>query len=92
MHWLARKGLGRCLLICRYCCGGSPFADPQACLPAVLHWRFNPQTAFPHWLRCVTLIHTAVRVPGPTGHVGDSVSDPRPVETFEGDAVIERVS
>jgi hypothetical protein len=31
---LARgKGLGRCLLISRHCCGGSPFADPQACLP-----------------------------------------------------------
>jgi hypothetical protein len=65
-----------------------PVGDPEACLPAVLHWRFNPQTAFPHWLRRVKLIHTAVRA----GHVGDSVSDPRPMETFEGDAVIERVS
>ncbi|MCW2688922.1 MAG: hypothetical protein JWR37_3812, partial [Mycobacterium sp.] len=38
-----------------------PVGDPEACLPAVLHWRFNPQTAFPHWLRRVKLIHTAVR-------------------------------
>jgi hypothetical protein len=69
-----------------------PVADPEACPPAVRHWHVNPQTAFPHWLRRVKLIHTAVGVPGPAGHVGDSVSNPRPVETLEGDAIIERVS
>jgi hypothetical protein len=34
---------------------------------------------------------TAIRVPGPDGQVGDSVSEVRPVETFEGDAVIKGV-
>ena len=34
---------------------------------------------------------TAIRVPGPDGQVGDSVSEVRPVETFDGEAVIEGV-
>jgi hypothetical protein len=90
MHWLGGRGWempADLSLLPR----AQPVGDPEACLPAVLHWHFNPQTAFPHWLGRVNLIHTAVRVPGPAGHVGDSVSNPRPVETFEGDAVIERV-
>lgn len=33
----------------------------------------------------------ATRMPGPVGHVGDSVSAVRPVATFEGEAVIEGV-
>jgi phenylacetate-coenzyme A ligase PaaK-like adenylate-forming protein len=34
---------------------------------------------------------TAIRVPGPDGQVGDSVSEVKPVETFGGQAVIEGV-
>jgi phenylacetate-coenzyme A ligase PaaK-like adenylate-forming protein len=34
---------------------------------------------------------TAIRVPGPDGQVGDSVSEVMPVETFDGEAVIEGV-
>jgi hypothetical protein len=34
---------------------------------------------------------TAVRVAGPSGHVGDSVSAPQPVETFDGRPVIEGI-
>lgn len=34
---------------------------------------------------------TAIRVPGPDGQVGDSISEVRPVETFDGEAVIEGV-
>lgn len=34
---------------------------------------------------------TAIRVAGPAGQVGDSVSDVRHVETFEDQAVIEMV-
>jgi hypothetical protein len=34
---------------------------------------------------------TAIRVPGPAGQVGDSVSAVRRVETFEDQAVIEMV-
>lgn len=34
---------------------------------------------------------TAIRVPAPEGHVGDSVSAPQPVETFGGEAVIEGI-
>jgi phenylacetate-coenzyme A ligase PaaK-like adenylate-forming protein len=34
---------------------------------------------------------TAIRVPGPDGQVGDSVSEIKPVETFGGQAVIEGV-
>jgi phenylacetate-coenzyme A ligase PaaK-like adenylate-forming protein len=34
---------------------------------------------------------TAIRVRGPEGQVGDSVSEVRPVETFDGEAVIEGV-
>lgn len=34
---------------------------------------------------------SAVRIPGPDGQVGDSVSDVKPVATFEGDVVIEGV-
>src|SRR5258705_1344152 len=34
---------------------------------------------------------TAIRVPGPDGQVGDSVSEVKPVETFGGEAVIEGV-
>jgi phenylacetate-coenzyme A ligase PaaK-like adenylate-forming protein len=34
---------------------------------------------------------TAIRVPGPEGQVGDSVSEVGPVETFDGEAVIEGV-
>jgi hypothetical protein len=34
---------------------------------------------------------TAIRVPGPQGQVGDSVSEVQPVETFDGEAVIEGV-
>jgi hypothetical protein len=34
---------------------------------------------------------TAIRVAGPEGQVGDSVSDVKPVETFGGAAVIEGV-
>jgi hypothetical protein len=33
----------------------------------------------------------AIRMPGPAGHVSDSVSAVRPVSTFEGEAVIEGV-
>lgn len=34
---------------------------------------------------------SAIRMPGPAGQVGDSVSEVRPVTTFEGQAVIEGV-
>jgi acyl-CoA synthetase (AMP-forming)/AMP-acid ligase II len=34
---------------------------------------------------------TAIRVPGPDGQVGDSLSEVKPVETFGGEAVIEGV-
>ena len=34
---------------------------------------------------------TAIRVPAPSGQVGDSMSQVRPVETFDGEAVIEGV-
>ena len=34
---------------------------------------------------------TAIRVPGPHGQIGDSVSEVKPVETFGGEAVIEGV-
>ncbi|MCW2654237.1 MAG: phenazine antibiotic biosynthesis protein, partial [Mycobacterium sp.] len=34
---------------------------------------------------------TAIRVPGPDGQVGDSVSEVKPVQTFGGQAVIEGV-
>ncbi|MCM3886695.1 phenazine antibiotic biosynthesis protein [Frankia sp. R82] len=34
---------------------------------------------------------TAIRVPGPPGQIGDSVSAPKPVETFGGEAVIEGI-
>jgi phenylacetate-coenzyme A ligase PaaK-like adenylate-forming protein len=34
---------------------------------------------------------TAIRVPGPDGQVGDSLSEIKPVETFSGQAVIEGV-
>jgi hypothetical protein len=34
---------------------------------------------------------TAIRDPGPDGQVGDSVSEVRPVEMFDGEAVIEGV-
>ena len=34
---------------------------------------------------------TAIRVPGPTGHVGDSISDVAPVAVFDGEPVIEGV-
>jgi phenylacetate-coenzyme A ligase PaaK-like adenylate-forming protein len=34
---------------------------------------------------------TAVRIPGPDGQVGDSVSEVKPVETFDGATVIEGV-
>jgi hypothetical protein len=34
---------------------------------------------------------TAIRVPGPDGQVGDSLSDVKPVETFAGETVIEGV-
>jgi phenylacetate-coenzyme A ligase PaaK-like adenylate-forming protein len=34
---------------------------------------------------------TAIRVPGPAGQVGDSLSEVKPVETFGGEAVIEGV-
>ncbi len=34
---------------------------------------------------------SAIRMPGPDGQVGDSLSEVRPVETFEGEAVIEGV-
>lgn len=33
----------------------------------------------------------AIRIPGPAGQLGDSVSEVRPVSTFEGEAVIEGV-
>ncbi|MCX5123651.1 phenazine antibiotic biosynthesis protein [Streptomyces sp. NBC_00347] len=34
---------------------------------------------------------TAIRVPGPPGQIGDSVSAPQPVETFGGEEVIEGI-
>lgn len=34
---------------------------------------------------------TAIRVPGPAGHVGDSISEVAPVAVFEGEPVIEGV-
>jgi hypothetical protein len=34
---------------------------------------------------------TAIRIPGPDGQVGDSVSEVKPVETFDGATVIEGV-
>jgi hypothetical protein len=34
---------------------------------------------------------TAIRTPGPAGHVGDSVSEVAPVAVFDGEAVIEGV-
>jgi acyl-CoA synthetase (AMP-forming)/AMP-acid ligase II len=34
---------------------------------------------------------SAIRIPGPDGQVGDSVSEVMPVATFEGDVVIEGV-
>lgn len=34
---------------------------------------------------------TAIRVPGPVGHVGDSIRDVAPVATFDGEPVIEGV-
>lgn len=34
---------------------------------------------------------TAIRVPGPDGQIGDSLSEVKPVETFGGEAVIEGV-
>ncbi|MFJ3217574.1 phenazine antibiotic biosynthesis protein [Kitasatospora sp. NPDC086801] len=34
---------------------------------------------------------TAIRVPAPEGHLGDSVSAPEPVETFGGEAVVEGI-
>jgi hypothetical protein len=34
---------------------------------------------------------TVIRVAGPEGQVGDSVSEVKPVETFGGEAVIERM-
>lgn len=34
---------------------------------------------------------TAFRVPGPDGHVGDSVSEITPIQTFEGQAVLDGV-
>ena len=34
---------------------------------------------------------TAIRVPGPAGQVGDSLSEVKPVQTFEGEAVVEGV-
>ena len=34
---------------------------------------------------------TAIRLPGPDGQVGDSLSEVAPVATFEGEAVIEGV-
>jgi hypothetical protein len=34
---------------------------------------------------------SAVRLAGPDGQIGDSVSEVKPVETFEGEAVIEGV-
>jgi hypothetical protein len=34
---------------------------------------------------------TAIRVASPDGQVGDSLSEVKPVETFEGEAVIEGV-
>jgi acyl-CoA synthetase (AMP-forming)/AMP-acid ligase II len=34
---------------------------------------------------------SAIRIPGPAGQVGDSLSEVRPVATFEGEAVIEGV-
>jgi hypothetical protein len=32
---------------------------------------------------------TVIRVAGPEGQVGDSISEVKPVETFDGEAVIE---
>jgi phenylacetate-coenzyme A ligase PaaK-like adenylate-forming protein len=34
---------------------------------------------------------SAIRIPGPEGHVGDSLSEVQPVATFEGEAIIEGV-
>jgi phenylacetate-coenzyme A ligase PaaK-like adenylate-forming protein len=34
---------------------------------------------------------SAIRLPGPDGQIGDSVSDVKPVQTYEGEAVIEGV-
>ena len=34
---------------------------------------------------------SAIRTPGPEGHVGDSLSEVRPVAAFEGEPVIEGV-
>jgi hypothetical protein len=34
---------------------------------------------------------SAIRMPGPAGHIGDSVSEVRPVAAFEGEPVIEGV-
>jgi phenylacetate-coenzyme A ligase PaaK-like adenylate-forming protein len=34
---------------------------------------------------------SAIRIPGPPGQIGDSVSEVKPVETFDGEAVIEGV-
>jgi len=34
---------------------------------------------------------SAIRVAGPDGHISDSVSEVKPVDTFDGEAVIEGV-
>ena len=34
---------------------------------------------------------SAIREPGPAGQIGDSLSEVRPVATFDGEAVIEGV-
>jgi hypothetical protein len=64
-------------------------ADLRAGCPALAR---QPADCFPALAEARQAHPPRCRAAGPAGHLGDSVSDPGPVETFGGDTVIEGVS